>query len=111
VPEQQETEVAVSGAGQRRSGLARDITLYTLARVGLLVAIAGVLALLHVPLLVALAVSVVVSMPLAMLVLLRRLRARVAEGLAERARERKAQRELLRAQLRGDRGTEDAEAH
>jgi hypothetical protein len=82
--------------------LARDLTLYTLARIGMLVALTGVLTLFMVPLLVAAAVSVVVVMPLS-LVVLRGLRHRVAVGMAERSAQRRARRDELRAQLRGER--------
>ena len=82
------------------TNLARDLLLYTLARLGILVVSAGVLVLLHVPLLVAAAVAVVLVMPLSMLVF-GSLRRRVATGLAQRSQRRQAQRERLRAQLRG----------
>lgn len=89
-------------------GLALDITLYSLARLGLLVVIAAVLVLFNVPLLVAAAVAVVVAMPLSLLVF-GRLRRRVAVGMARRAERRRARREELKAQLRGEReeGSED----
>ncbi|SDJ81242.1 Protein of unknown function [Actinopolyspora mzabensis] len=85
----------------RGGNLARDITLYTVARFGLLAVLAGVLVLFDVPLLVALAVSVVVAMPLS-LVVFSGLRRRVATGMAERAAERAERKEQLRAQLRGE---------
>ncbi|GLZ30684.1 hypothetical protein Lesp02_28730 [Lentzea sp. NBRC 105346] len=77
--------------------VARDVTLYILARVGLIALVTGGLLVAKVPLLVALAVGVVVALP-ASLFLFRGLRMRVAQGLAERA----AERAQLRAQLRGD---------
>lgn len=82
------------------SGLARDLTLYTLARVCLVAAVAAVLVLCKVPLLIAVAVGLVVGFPLALL-LFRRLNARVAAGLARRGAAREAERAKLRAQLRG----------
>ena len=85
--------------------LARDITLYTVARFGLVAVVTALLLLTGVPLLVALAVSVIAVMPLSMLVF-RKLRIRVATGIAERNETRKARREHLRAQLRGDQDDE-----
>lgn len=92
-----------TSAGQTPSsaGLARDIALYTLARLGMLVVAAAILMLFGVPLLVAAAVSVVLVMPLSMLVF-GSLRRKVATGIALRAQARKARRESLRAQLRGE---------
>jgi ABC-type bacteriocin/lantibiotic exporter with double-glycine peptidase domain len=85
------------------SRLVLDIVLYSVARLGMLVAVTAVLVLFGVPLLVAAVVSVVVVMPLSMLVF-GRLRRRVAAGMAERSAHRRARREELRAQLRGERG-------
>nr|WP_228046553.1 DUF4229 domain-containing protein [Saccharopolyspora sp. HNM0983] len=79
--------------------------MYTLARFGLVAAVAAILLVAGVPLLVALAVSVVAVMPLSMLVF-GTLRVRVATGIAERGQARKARRDRLRAQLRGDRDDE-----
>jgi hypothetical protein len=84
----------------------RDLTLYVLARSGLVAVVTALLVLVNVPLLVALAVGVVVALPLS-LFLFRGLRARVAIGLNERGARRRAQREELRAQLRGDRTSGD----
>lgn len=92
---------------ERGTHLARDIALYTLARLGALVLATGVLVLFQVPLLVAAAVSVVLIMPLSML-LFAPLRRRVAVGMAERTADRRRRREVLRAQLRGERDEEDA---
>ncbi|WP_344685897.1 DUF4229 domain-containing protein [Saccharopolyspora taberi] len=97
--EQQEDQVTAG------STLARDVALYTVARLAMLVAATGALMLFGVPLLVAAAVAVVLVMPLSMLVF-GTLRRRVAVGMAERAAERRARREELRAQLRGDREDE-----
>ncbi|WP_436492548.1 DUF4229 domain-containing protein [Actinokineospora sp. HUAS TT18] len=77
--------------------LGRDIALYSLARVGIVAAVAGALSLFDIPLLVALAIGIVVGFPLGML-LFRGLNERVTSGLAERY----AARDRLRAELRGD---------
>ena len=66
VPEQQQVERADQA---EQSSLGRDLALYTVARLGMVVVVAGVLVLLGAPLLVAAAVSVIVVMPLSMLVL------------------------------------------
>jgi hypothetical protein len=81
--------------------LARDLTLYSLARLALIGAVTVVLVLFDVPLLVAVAVAVVVGFPLGVLVF-RGLNNRVTAGLAERGAERAQTRENLRRELRGD---------
>lgn len=81
--------------------LARDLTLYSLARLALIGAVTVVLVLFDVPLLVAVAVAVVVGFPLGLLVF-RGLNNRVTAGLAERGAERAETRERLRRELRGD---------
>lgn len=81
--------------------LARDLTLYSLARLALIGAVTVVLVLFDVPLLVAVAVAVVVGFPLGLLVF-RGLNNRVTAGLAERGAERAQTRENLRRELRGD---------
>ena len=83
--------------------LARDVTLYVLARLGLVAVVTGALMLFGVPLLPALAVGVVVALP-ASLFLFKSLRERVAVGLNERQAVRQVEREKLRAELRGDEG-------
>jgi len=83
--------------------LARDVTLYVLARLGLVAVVTGALMLFDVPLLPALAVGVVVALP-ASLFLFKSLRERVAVGLNERQAVRQVEREKLRAELRGDEG-------
>jgi uncharacterized membrane protein len=83
--------------------LARDVTLYVLARLGLVAVVTGVLVLVKVPLLPALAVGVVVALP-ASLFLFKGLRQRVAVGLNERQAARQSERDKLRAELRGDEG-------
>jgi hypothetical protein len=81
--------------------LRRDLALYTVARLGLIVLVGGVLVLFGVPLLVSLAVAIVVGFPLGLLVF-RGLNRRVTAGLAARGAERDEERRRLRAQLRGD---------
>jgi uncharacterized membrane protein len=83
--------------------LARDVTLYVLARLGLVAVVTGALMLFKVPLLPALAVGVVVALP-ASLFLFKGLRQRVAAGLNERQEQRRAERDKLRSELRGDEG-------
>ena len=79
------------------------MTLYVLARLGLVAVVAGALMFFNVPLLPALAVGVVVALP-ASLFLFKGLRQRVAVGLNERQAVRQAERDKLRAELRGDEG-------
>jgi Protein of unknown function (DUF4229) len=74
---------------------------YTLARLCLVAAVAGVLVLAGVPLLLAVLIGVIAALPLSML-LLRGLRKQVEEGLTATRERRAAQREVLRARLRGD---------
>jgi cob(I)alamin adenosyltransferase len=81
--------------------LGRDVTLYVLARLGMVAAVMALLMSVNVPLLVAMAVGVVVALPLSLFIL-KGLRARVAAGLNARGEVRKAERERLRAQLRGE---------
>jgi hypothetical protein len=81
--------------------LTRDLTLYTLARIGLVAVVTVILLLFKVPLLVSVAVAVVVGFPLGIL-LFRPLNRRVTEGLAARGAERHEHRARLRAQLRGE---------
>jgi Flp pilus assembly protein TadB len=87
----------------RRPALARDVALYSAARLALVVVTAVLLLLAGVPLLVALLLAVVVALPLSVL-LLGSLRARVNAGLAVVGERRRAERERLRHQLRGERG-------
>ncbi|MCA1187704.1 MULTISPECIES: DUF4229 domain-containing protein [unclassified Saccharopolyspora] len=100
--QEQQTEVVAESSPP--TNLARDIALYTVVRLAMLLVVTAVIALCGVPLLVAAAVSVVVVMPLSMLVF-GGLRRRVATGMVHRARRR----EQLRAQLRGDREHADDE--
>lgn len=86
-----------------------DLTLYLLARLGLVVLVAALLvAFAGAPPLVALIVALVASFPLGLL-LFRGLNARVTAGLAVRGERRKAEKERLRAELRGDRGADHAD--
>jgi hypothetical protein len=82
-------------------GLAATLALYTLARLALLAAIAGLLLLAGTPLVIALLVALIVALPLSMLVF-RGLRARLDTALAVSRARRAQQREALRAGLRGD---------
>lgn len=79
------------------------MTLYVLARLGLVAVVTGVLMVVNVPLLPALTVGVVVALPVS-LFLFKGLRQRVAVGLNERQAARRAERDKLRAELRGDEG-------
>ncbi len=79
------------------------MTLYVLARLGLVAVVTGALMLFKVPLLPALAVGVVVALP-ASLFVFKGLRQRVAAGLNEHQGKRKAERDKLRSELRGDEG-------
>jgi len=83
------------------SSLVGTLVAYTLARLAIVVAVAGLLVLAGVPLLLALLIGVVAALPLSML-LLRGLRRRVDAGVAAVQERRTAQREVLRARLRGD---------
>jgi uncharacterized protein DUF4229 len=74
---------------------------YTLARLGLVAAVAGLLVLAGVPLILAVLVGVVAALPLSML-LLRGLRKRMDAGVTAARERRAAQRAVLRARLRGD---------
>lgn len=81
--------------------LARDVALYSAARLALVVVTVLLLLLAGVPLLVSLLLAVVVALPLSM-VLLGPLRARVTAGLAVVGARRRAERDRLRRQLRGE---------
>ena len=82
-------------------GVAAVLALYALARIGLLVVIAGLLMLAGVPIVIAVLVSLIVALPLSML-LFRGLRGRLDDALAVARTRRGAQRSALRAGLRGD---------
>ena len=81
--------------------LVGTLVAYTLARLCLVAAVAGLLVLAGVPLLLALLIGVVAALPLSML-LLRGLRKRMDAGVAAVQERRTAQRDVLRARLRGD---------
>ena len=81
--------------------LARDLTLYLVARFGLIAVVAGVLVLVKVPLLVSLAIAIVVGLPIGLLAF-RGLNHRVTAGLAVRNERRARERAKLRAELRGE---------
>jgi Protein of unknown function (DUF4229) len=81
---------------------------YTLARLGIVAAVAGLLVLAGVPLLLAVLIGVIAALPLSML-LLRGLRKRLDTAIAVVRERRAAQRELLRARLRGDDSDERSE--
>jgi hypothetical protein len=83
------------------STLARDVALYTGARLAVVAAVALILVLAGVPLLVSILLALVVALPLSM-VLLGSLRVRVNTGLAVVGERRRAERDRLRRQLRGD---------
>jgi hypothetical protein len=83
------------------STLARDVALYTVARLAMVAAMALILVLAGVPLLVSILLALVVALPLS-IVLLGSLRARVNAGLAVVGERRRAERDRLRRQLRGD---------
>jgi hypothetical protein len=92
--------------------LARDLALYTLARIVLVAVIAAVivgvgkLASVDVPLLVALLFAVIIALP-ASLVLFKSLRGNVSAGIAAVDEKRRRDKADLRARLRGDAGVAD----
>lgn len=83
------------------STLARDVALYSAARLALVAVLALLLVLAGVPLLVAVLLALVVALPLSM-VLLRSLRVRVNAGMAAAGARRRSERDRLRNQLRGE---------
>lgn len=93
-----------SGAGKR---LVRNLALYTLARLGLVVVIAalivGVATLIgvEVPVIVAALFALIVAMPLS-LTLFKKLRVKVNEDIAVVDARRRQDKAQLRARLRGD---------
>lgn len=88
------------------TSLARDVALYSVARLALVVAMALLLVLVGVPLLVSILLALVVALPLSMVVF-RSLRVRVAAGLAAAGERRRVERARLRSQLRGEQGHSD----
>lgn len=101
----------MSGA---RGKLARDLLLYTAARLLLLVAIAAVIVIagqlfgVDVPTVVALLFALVIALPLSY-VLFAKLRVRVNEGIAAVDAKRRQDKARLRARLRGDAAEPDAQ--
>ena len=89
------------------SALARNLALYTIARLGLVVVIAAVilgvgwLLGVAVPVLVALVFAVLIALPLS-LVLFKSLRIRVNESIAAVDEKRRRDKAELRAKLRGE---------
>lgn len=83
------------------STLARDVALYTVARLAMVAVMSLLLVFAGVPVPVAILLALVVALPLSMLVL-SSLRARVTVGLAMVQARRKAERDRLRRQLRDD---------
>jgi hypothetical protein len=89
------------GESQELPPLAGPLTLYVLARIVLILVVAGALAMFEVPLFLGLAVGVVLALPLSLL-FLGELNHRVSAALAARSAVRKAEQERLRSRLRGD---------
>jgi Protein of unknown function (DUF4229) len=85
----------------RGTTLARDVALYTAARLALVAALTLLLVLAGVPLPVSILLALVVALPLSM-VLLGSLRSRVNAGLEVVGRRRRVERDRLRRQLRGE---------
>ncbi|MBV8541824.1 MAG: DUF4229 domain-containing protein [Pseudonocardiales bacterium] len=85
----------------RPPALARDVALYSAARLALVAVTVLLLLLAGVPLLVSVLLAVVVALPLSM-VLLGSLRDRVNTGLGAVGARRRAERDRLRRQLRGE---------
>jgi hypothetical protein len=104
VAEDTPTSDATPSPGGR---LARNLALYTLARLGLVIVLAavilgvGALVDIEIPLLVALIFAVVIALPLS-LVLFKKLRIRVNESIADVDEKRRRDKADLRAKLRGD---------
>ncbi|MFD3508996.1 DUF4229 domain-containing protein [Nocardia sp. NPDC058666] len=93
-----------SGAGKR---LVRNLALYTLARIGLVVVIAALIVGIakvigvDVPIIVAALFALLVAMPLS-LTLFKKLRVKVNEDIAVVDARRRQDKAQLRARLRGD---------
>jgi Protein of unknown function (DUF4229) len=98
----------------REPGLAVTVLLYTLARLGLVAVVAGLLVIAGVPVLLSVLIGLIVALPLSM-VLFKGLRVRLDAAIAVSGARRSAEREALRSRLRGDddtmsgdRGSDDA---
>ncbi len=87
----------------REPGLAVTVLLYTLARLGLVAVVAGLLVIAGVPILLAVLIGLIVALPLSM-VLFKGLRVRLDAAIAVSGSRRSAEREALRARLRGEDG-------
>ncbi|MCX4099286.1 DUF4229 domain-containing protein [Nocardia sp. alder85J] len=103
-PEDAAADRATAPAGRR---LARNLALYTVARLALVVLIAAViegvgrLLKVDIPLIVALLFAVLVALPVSM-VAFKRLRSRVNEDIAAVDEKRRTDKAQLRARLRGE---------
>jgi hypothetical protein len=98
--EHAESRTPAEPDGREHAG--RDFALYSLARLGLIVVIAGVLVALGVPLVLGIGIGVIAGYPISLLAF-RRLGARASASMNQRRQRRSAERERLRAELRGDR--------
>lgn len=96
-----------SAGGSAKGRLVRDLGLYTVARLGLMAAVAAIIFFgaaavgVQVPLLVAMVFALVVAFPLS-LVLFKGLRRRVNEDIAAVDEKRRRDREDLQSRLRGE---------
>ena len=104
----------MSSPTSREPGLAHTVLLYTLARLGLVAVVAGLLVIAGVPVLLSALIGLIVALPLSM-VLFKGLRVRLDAAIAVSGARRSAEREALRARLRGedgavsnDKGSDDA---
>lgn len=103
-PDAAPADRAPASAGRR---LARNLVLYTLARLLLVAVIAAVIMVLahllsvEIPLIVALLFALIVALPLS-LVLFKRLRARVNADIAAVDEKRRTDKARLRARMRGE---------
>jgi hypothetical protein len=77
------------------------VVAYTLGRIGVFAAVAGVLYLIGFRNYALVLLALLISMPLSYLVL-RRQRTAFADSVSERLERRRAEKESLRAELRGD---------
>jgi Flp pilus assembly protein TadB len=106
-PELTQNQQQSTRADQRGAEHAvRDLALYSLARLGLIVLIAAILVALGVPLVLGVGVGVIAGYPLSLLIF-RRLGARASTSMNRRRARRSAERERLRAELRGDGAPQD----
>ncbi|WP_040792733.1 DUF4229 domain-containing protein [Nocardia paucivorans] len=111
-PEDADAAAPKPGASVGRR-LARNLALYTLARLVLVAVVAAVIVVaaravsVQVPLVVAVLFAIVIAMPLS-LVLFKGLRARVNEDIAVVDERRRRDKEQLRARLRGEVDGSDA---